>query len=83
MDDDALRIHELVVEAGALLDWLESGRVPAEAAWGTLDALRDELCMLAEHAPDAEACEAARGTVSAIDAALRVLAAPLREGGAA
>ncbi len=72
-DDEAARICELVVEAGVLLDWLSSGRVAAVTAWGALDLLRADLCLLADHTADPCACQAALGTIAAIDAALQPL----------
>ncbi len=73
MDAEALRIAELVVEATVLLEWHEAGSAPDDV-YATLAALRDSLCLLADHTSDGEACAAACGTVAAIDAAL---AAPL------
>ncbi len=69
MDAEALRIHDLVVEAGALLDWVAAGTLPAEAAAAALDHVRGDLCLLAELTADADACAAACGMVAAIDTA--------------
>lgn len=70
MDSDARRIRELVIEAGALVDWLESGRGDMEIVGAALIYLRDELDTLAEHTGDAEACSAACGMVATIDQTL-------------
>ena len=59
MDAEALHIHELVVEAGALLEWVASGTVPGEAVWSTLDRLRMRLTMMSEHTADLDARDAA------------------------
>lgn len=67
MDSDAVRIRDLVIEAGALVDWLETGRGDIEIVGAALLYFRDELCALAEHTGDAEACSAACGMVEAID----------------
>lgn len=76
MDREALRISELVIEAGALVDWLETGRGDLEIVGAALLYLRDELCALSEETGNAEACSAACGMVEAIDATL--LASPGR-----
>lgn len=70
MDPDATRIADLVIEAGALVDWLETGRGDIEIVGAALIYLRDELCALAEHTADADACSAACGMVECIDATL-------------
>ena len=70
MDREALRISELVIEAGALVDWLETGRGDVEIVGAALIYLRDQLCALSEETGDAEACGAACGMVEAIDATL-------------
>jgi hypothetical protein len=70
MDSEALRIRELVIEAGALVDWLETGRGDLEIVGAALIYLRDQLCGLAEETGDAEACSAACGMVEAIDQTL-------------
>ena len=70
MDREALRISELVIEAGALVDWLETGRGDLEIVGAALLYLRDELCALSEETGDAEACSAACGMVEAVDATL-------------
>ncbi len=70
MDPEALRIRELVVEAGAMVDWLASGRGDVEIVGAALLYLRDELSMLADHTADSEACSAACGMIDEIQAAL-------------
>jgi hypothetical protein len=70
MDREALRIRELVIEAGALVDWLETGRGDLEIVGAALIYLRDELCGLADATADGEACSAACGMVEAIDETL-------------
>ncbi len=70
MGSEAVRIRELVIEAGVLVDWLETGRGDVEIVGAALIYLRDELCGSAEHTADAEACGAACEMVRAIDATL-------------
>ena len=70
MDSEAARIRELVIEAGALVDWLETGRGDLEIVGAALIYLRDELCALSEETGDAEACSACCGMVETIDAML-------------
>lgn len=70
MDAEALRIHDRIVEASALLDWVERGAVPAQAVQPTLAALRDELCDLSTGTADVEAADAACGVVACIDEVL-------------
>lgn len=70
MDPEALRIRELVVEAGVLVDWLETGRGDIEIVGAALLYLRDELCALSDQTGDAEACGAACEMVNAVDALL-------------
>jgi len=67
MDREAARITDLVIEAGALVDWLETGRGDLEIVGAALLYLRDELCRLADDTQDPEACQAACGMVDAID----------------
>lgn len=66
----AARIADLVIEAGALVDWLETGRGDLEIVGAALVYLRDELATLAEHTDDPDACSAACGMVEVIDATL-------------
>ena len=70
MGAEATRIRELVIEAGALVDWLECGRGDLEIVGAALIYLRDELCALAEDTDDAEASSAACDMVCAIDQTL-------------
>lgn len=70
MDSDAVRIRELVIEAGALVDWLETGRGDLEIVGAALLYLRDELAVLAEHTSDPEACSAGCDMVATIDQTL-------------
>lgn len=70
MDAEAARIRELVIEAGAVVDWLGSGRGDVEIVGAALLYLRDELSRLAEVTADAEASHAACGMVDEIDVAL-------------
>lgn len=70
MDSEALRIRELVVEAGVLVDWLETGRGDLEIVGAALLYLRDELCALSEMTADAEAASAACEMVCTVDATL-------------
>ena len=67
MDTEALRIRELIIEAGALVDWLETGRGDLEIVGAALLYLRDELCVLADSTDDGEACSAACGMVDIIE----------------
>lgn len=67
MDAEAARITDLVIEAGALVDWLETGRGDLEIVGAALWYLRDELARLADETGDAEACQAACETVAVID----------------
>ena len=83
MDSDALRIRELVIEAGALIDWLETGRGDVEVVGAALVYLRDELCQSADRTDHDEACQAAGATITAIDQALTRPVAPLRKDAAA
>lgn len=70
MDRDAARIADLVIEAGALVDWLETGRGDIEIVGAALIYLRDELSTLAEHTSDPQSSSAACGMVEVIDATL-------------
>ena len=70
MDSQALRIGELVIEAGVLVDWLETGRGDLEIVGAALLYLRDELCALSTQTDDAEACGAACEMVNTVDALL-------------
>ena len=70
MDREALRISELAIEAGALVDWLETGRGDLEIVGAALIYLRDELCALAEETGDEQAAGDACAMVEAIDATL-------------
>lgn len=84
MDAEALHIHELVVEAGALLEWVASGTVPTEAVWSTLDRLRMRLTMMAEHTGDPDARDAACAMATEISGLLARTPAPrVSERGAA
>lgn len=74
MDPQAERIRDLVIEASAVVDWLESGRGDLEIVGAALIYLRDELCGLAGQTADVEANDAACEMVDAID---RILADPL------
>jgi hypothetical protein len=73
MDAAAVRIQDLVIEAGALVDWLETGRGDLEIVGAALLYVRDQLCATAGQTTDAEACDAACEMVDAID---RLLADP-------
>ena len=77
MDSDALRIRELVIEAGALIDWLETGRGDVDVVGAALLYLRDELCHASDQTNDDEACQAAGATITCIDRALMRPAAPV------
>ena len=70
MDSEAQRIRELVIEAGVLVDWLETGRGDLEIVGAALIYLRDELCALTEATGDPDACSAACEMVRAIDETL-------------
>lgn len=83
MDSDALRIRELVIEAGALIDWLDSGRGDVDVVGAALLYLRDELCHAADRTNDDEACQAAGATITAIDRTLTRPAATSRKDAAA
>lgn len=74
MDPEALHIQEAVIEAGALVDWLETGRGDIEIVGAALIYLRDELCCLAEETASHEAADAACAMIEAID---RTLASPV------
>ncbi len=67
MNSEATRIRELVIEAGALVDWLEYGRGDLEIVGAALMYLRDELCALTEQTDDADASSAACEMVCTID----------------
>ena len=67
MDPQAQRIRELVIEAGVLIDWLETGRGDLEIVGAALLYLRDELGALADQTADAEACSAACEMVASVD----------------
>lgn len=66
-DVDAQRIHELVIEAGALVEWVDGGRGDLEVVGAALLYLRDELAALADTTDSADACESACGMVCAIE----------------
>lgn len=66
-DVEARRIHELVIEAGALVEWVDCGRGDLEVVGAALLYLRDELAALADTTDSAEACQSACGMVVAID----------------
>ena len=83
MESDAVRIRELVIEAGALIDWLDSGRGDVEVVGAALLYLRDELCHAADRTDEDEACQAAGATITAIDRALTRPASPARKDAAA
>lgn len=67
IDVEAQRIHELVIEAGALVEWVDSGRGDLEVVGAALLYLRDELAALADTTESAEACQTACGMVCAIE----------------
>lgn len=69
-DADAQRIHELVIEAGAVVDWVDGGRGDLEVVGAALLYLRDELAALADTTDSAEACATACVTVDAIERTL-------------
>jgi hypothetical protein len=73
MDVQADRICDLVIEAGALVDWLETGRGDVEIVGAALIYLRDSLCAMAEEAANGEARDAACEMVATIE---RTLANP-------
>lgn len=83
MDPEALRIRELVIEAGVLVDWLETGRGDLEIVGAALVYLRDELCALSDQTTDPEACSAACDMVNTVDALLASPPARRRDGRAA
>jgi hypothetical protein len=70
MDMQADRICDLVIEAGALVDWLETGRGDVEIVGAALLYLRDSLGDLADQTADAEARDTACEMVAAIERAL-------------
>jgi hypothetical protein len=70
MDGDAQRIRELVIEAGALVDWVSSGRGDVEVVGAALLYLHDELGDLAIHTSDGDARAAACGMVTVIEETL-------------
>lgn len=67
VDVEAQRIHELVIEAGALVEWVDSGRGDLEVVGAALLYLRDELAALADTTESADACQTACGMVCAIE----------------
>ena len=67
MDTHAERIRDLVIEAGALVDWLETGRGDLDIVGAALLYLRDQLCAQVGQSSDTEACDAACEMVDAID----------------
>jgi hypothetical protein len=69
-DADSQRIRELVIEAGALVDWVAGGRGDMDVVGAALLYLRDELETLAGTAPDEDSCQAACGMVEAIERTL-------------
>ena len=71
MDTEGRRIRELVIEAGALLEWVETGRADLDVIGAALLYLRDELAHLAGLTADTEAAAAACDVVNGIEAALR------------
>ena len=70
-DVEAQRIHELVIEAGALVEWVDGGRGDLEVVGAALLYLRDELAALADTTDSVDACQSACGMVVAIDKTLR------------
>jgi hypothetical protein len=66
---EALRIHELILEACAIVERLGTGEPPSEECSPTLACLRDELLALAA-AVDHEIGDAASGVAAVIDEAL-------------
>jgi hypothetical protein len=70
VDVDTARIHDLVVEACALIERLGDAGVPSDACACTLGCLSADLLALADTA-GGEAGDAARGVVFAIDEVLR------------
>ena len=70
MDMQANRICDLVIEAGALVDWLETGRGDIEIVGAALLYLRDALCDLASETADSEARDTACEMIAAIERAL-------------
>lgn len=67
MDTEAVRIHDLVIEAGALVDWLETGRGDIEIVGAALLYVRDQLDLLADHTADDDARDAACAMVASVD----------------
>lgn len=67
LDAEALRIHELIIEAGALVEWVDSGRGDLDVVGAALLYLRDELAALADTTDSPDACQSACGMVCAID----------------
>jgi hypothetical protein len=67
LDAEAQRIGELVIEAGALVDWVDGGRGDLEVVGAALLYLRDELAALADSTHSADACQSACDMVSAIE----------------
>ena len=70
MDMQADRICDLVIEAGALVDWLETGRGDVDIVGAALLYLRDSLSELADQTGDPEARDTACEMVAAIERAL-------------
>ena len=69
-DLEAQRIHELVIEAGALVEWVDGGRGDLEVVGAALLYLRDELAALADTTDSADACQSACAMVVGIDKTL-------------
>lgn len=67
IDVEAQRIHELVIEAGALVEWVDRGRGDIEVVGAALLYLRDELAALADTTETADACQTACAMVCAIE----------------
>ena len=82
MDPEAQRIRELVIEAGVLVDWLETGRGDLDIVGAALLYLRDELCALSGMTGDDEAAGAACEMVATVDGLL-ARPRPQRRGGRA
>ncbi|MDP8971005.1 MAG: hypothetical protein M3N52_11020 [Actinomycetota bacterium] len=70
MDPQAWRIREVVVDACAAIDAVESGRQPGDTLLAALCHLRLDLLALAADTCDCEAADDACGVVEQIDAAL-------------
>jgi hypothetical protein len=70
LDPDGQRICELVIEAGALVDWVDGGRGDLEVVGAALLYLRDELAALADTTDSEDACQSACGMVAAIESTL-------------